>query len=50
MNEILNSLNYFLIGFVLGWMWEPLWKFIKVCHVGIKEMIHDWNNPRGKND
>ena len=50
MDEILNTLNYFLIGFVLGWVWEPIWKYTKMFYYGFKEMVHEWNNPRGKND
>jgi hypothetical protein len=48
MDAFLFALKFLIIGFVVGFFWNPAVKFAKMFYHGVKEMIHEWNNPRGK--
>ena len=50
MDDFLTALKYLIMGFVAGWLSEPVYKFSKGFWEGLKELVHDWNNPRGKDD
>jgi hypothetical protein len=48
MDALLDTIKFFIIGFAIGWMWEPILKYTKMFYHGFKEMLHEWNNPKGK--
>jgi hypothetical protein len=44
--EINLALNYFLLGAVTGYFWQPLWALGKKIIHEAKEARHEWRNPR----
>lgn len=45
--EIKLAANYLLIGFVIGFAWQPLWNLIRRCREEFQLARDEWRNPRG---
>jgi len=42
MTEFINSIAPFIYGFLLGWLWYPIWKIIKKIYSEAKIAQRDW--------
>ena len=46
--EINLALNYFVIGAVAGYFWNPVWAILKKIWHEAKVAKNEWRNPRNK--
>jgi hypothetical protein len=51
MNELLQALEPFVYGFVLGYFWHPIWNLCKKIVSEARKAKHEWRNPNAsRND
>ena len=46
--EINLAINYFVIGAVAGYFWNPVWAILKKIWHEAKVAKNEWQNPRNK--
>ena len=45
MSEFLNALGVFTYGFVLGYLWNPIWKILTKIWTEAKLAKNEWRKP-----